>query len=87
MSSEMLIGTVLIISLIILLIYLKVNKYLIRGIFTLPVSGGLSLVIVNLVSGALGMAVPINIYSLLISFVLGVPGVISIVMTKLICGL
>lgn len=87
MSSETLIGIVLIASFVIVMLYLKANKYLIKGIVTLPVSGGLSLLIVNLASGFLGVTVPINIYSLLISFILGVPGVIGIVMTKLICGL
>ncbi|MEG1448978.1 MAG: pro-sigmaK processing inhibitor BofA family protein [Oscillospiraceae bacterium] len=87
MSSEVLIGTVLAVSFLIIGLYLKANKYLIKGIFTMPVSGGLSLLIVNLLSGFLGISVPINIYSLLVSFVLGIPGVIGIVTMKLICGL
>lgn len=82
----MFIALLLVCALVIVISYFKSGK-LIRSLFLSVFYGLSSLFAVNFIGGFTGLHLSVNVFSLLISCVSGMPGVIFLVVTDLISNL
>lgn len=82
----MFIALLLVCALVIVISYFKSGR-LIRSLFLSAFYGLASLFAVNFIGGFTGLHLSVNLFSLLISCVSGMPGVIFLVVTDLIANL
>lgn len=76
-----------VISSILLLIFALLTKKFLKTIFLSALGGIVTLLILNFSSGITGFEIGINPSSVGVSAVLGLPGVIALVVIKMIFGL
>lgn len=67
-------------------VFLMNRHFLIRGMLFSAVSGLLCLVAVGALGGKIGVFLPLTVPTAAVSGVLGVPGCIFLLFSKLICG-
>lgn len=85
MSKYILWGILIVFALVMFVYYKKSDKPL-KNAFLGIFSGAFGITLLYLFGGTVGIVLPVSLYNILFSLILGIPGVIVLIILKLFTG-